>query len=371
MVKEEEYEPTGLVDLDFGDRRVDAILNSYLERYVPSLIFTGPDGVGKEYTAIMFAKKLLCHNTPPCDPADEPCESCAKVEQLEHPGLHVVYPTPTRGTGEKMEDDAPDIGKVLEEKRKDIFSQYRFPKKVSIRVARARAIIQRANTKPFGSSHNVFAIMDAHTMREEAQNALLKLVEEPPPHCVVIWVTHNTEAILYTIRSRCQQVRFNALKPAAIEQVLNAYYEVESGAAKKAAGLAMGSIKRAVELLGAQDDEERLAAYEVLAHIQDEPDSALITRASSCARIGGRDGTARLLHELSLAFRDIMSGQEELFINRDKVSFLQEQMGRWDRTAIPSILDRIARAREGVLQRNLNIEATFVDLFLAIKRSGC
>ena len=371
MAKSEEKIPVGMPDVDFGNQRVDAILDGYLKRWVPSLIFTGPKGVGKEYTAIMFAKKLLCRNTPPCDPADESCESCNKVELLEHPGLHLVYPTPSRGSGEKMEDDAADIGKVLEEKRKNIFNPYRFPKKATIRVARARAIIQRANTKPFGSSHNVFIIMDAHNMREEAQNALLKLVEEPPEHSVVIWVTSNPEAILYTIRSRCQQVRFTALKPAAVERVLTSYYDVDAEAAKKAAGLAMGSVKRAVELLAVYDDEERLAAFDLLANIQNEADSSLIGRAAACARGGGRDGAARLLHELSLAYRDIMCGEEELFINRDQTSFLSRQIPLWDRAKIPTILDRIARAREGILQRNLNIEATFVDLFLAIKRSGC
>ena len=371
MAKSEEQIPAGLPGLDFGNKRVASILDSYLRRRVPSLLFTGPEGVGKEYTAVLFAKKLLCHNSPPCGPEGDPCESCRKVERLEHPSLHLVYPTPSQGSGEKMEDDAADICTVLEEKRKDIFSRHRFPKKASIRIARARAVIQRANTKPFGGSHNVFIIMDAHAMREEAQNALLKLVEEPPEHSVIIWVTSNPEAILYTIRSRCQQVRFTALKPAAIEQVLTTYYDVDLEAARKAAGLAMGSVRRAVELLSAGDDEERLAAYDLLANIQDEDDSSIIGRAGACARAGGRDGAARLLHELGLAFRDIMCGEEELFINRDQTLFLGRQIPRWNRAKIPSILDRIARAREEILQRNLNIEATFVDLFLAIKRFGC
>jgi DNA polymerase-3 subunit delta' len=371
MVKSNDNVYAGLPDLDFGNKRVGLILNSYLERRVPSLMFVGPDGTGKEYTAILFAKKILCPNTPPCGPADAPCESCRRVERLEHPGLHLVYPTPSQGSGEKIEDDAADIGKILEEKRKDIFSRYRFPKKVSIRIARARAVIQRANTKPFGGSYNMFIIMDAHTMREEAQNALLKLVEEPPERSVIIWVTSNPEAILYTIRSRCQQVRFTALKPAAVERVLTSYYEVDAAAAKKAAGLAMGSVRRAVELLAAGDDEERLAAYDLLANIGDEPESSLIGRAAACARAGGRDGAARLLHELGLALRDVMCGDEELFINRDQISFLIQQVPRWNRAGIPPILDRIARAREEILQRNLNIEATFVDLFLAIKRARC
>jgi len=61
-VKEKDKMPVGMPDVDFGNQRVDAILDGYLKRWVPSLIFTGPEGVGKEYTAIMFAKKLLPMN---------------------------------------------------------------------------------------------------------------------------------------------------------------------------------------------------------------------------------------------------------------------------------------------------------------------
>ncbi|NIM19306.1 MAG: hypothetical protein GTO51_02895 [Candidatus Latescibacteria bacterium] len=361
----------GFPALDLGNERVKAILDSYLERWVPSLLFTGPDGVGKEYMAIDFGRRILCESDATCNILGQLCDSCKKAVRLEHPGLHLVYPTPSGGSAEKENDDAADIGKVLGEKRKDIFSTYRFSRKVSIRIARARAIIQRANTKPFGSSHNVFVLSNAQTMREEAQNALLKLVEEPPEKCVLIWITPNPDAILYTIRSRCQQVRFSPLKASIVENLLISYYNVDQQTARKAAGLSQGSIKRARELSDAEDEEERQSAYELIARILDEPESRVIERAVEYARGASRDSAALLLHELSLAFRDIMCGDEALFVNRDQAAFLSKQALRWDREKLPWILGRVSRAREGILVRNLNIEATFVDLFLAIKRSGC
>ncbi len=371
MAGKQEERTGGFPELDLGNERVKAILDNYLEKWVPSLLFTGPEGVGKEYTAIAFAKRLLCESTPPCKDEHESCDSCRKILRLEHPGLHLAYPTPSRGSAEKEEDDAEDIGKILEEKRKDIFSTHRFPKKVSIRIARARAIIQRANTKPFGSTHNVFILINAHTMREEAQNALLKLVEEPPERSVLIWITPNPDAILYTIRSRCQQIRFAPLKSPAVKNVLITYYGIEAKAAAKAADLAHGSIKRAKELSASYDDKERQAAFELLANVLDEPESRVIDRAVACARGASRDGAALVLHELSMAYRDIMCGEEALFINRDHKAFLAQQTPRWDRKKLPWILGEISRSREGILHRNLNIEATFVDLFLAIKRAGC
>jgi len=208
-------------------------------------------------------------------------------------------------------------------------------------------------------------------MREEAQNALLKLVEEPPERSVLILVTPNPETILYTIRSRCQQIRFAPLKPLVVERVLTFYYGVDAKMAGRAAGLAQGNIKRAKELSFSYDDKEKQAAYDLLAQVRDDPESRVIERAIAYGRGASRDSAALVLHELSLAYRDMMCAEETLFINRDQAAFLTQQIPLWDRKKLPWILGRISSARDGILQRNLNIEATFVDLFLAIKRSGC
>jgi len=375
MARTTEEEIRGFPAFDLFDGRVRKVLDGYLQRRVPSLLFAGPVGTGKEYAAIDFARRILCERESPCDMAGGSsggvCDSCFKAARLENPGLHVVYPTPTQGPAEKADDDAADIGKVLDEKRRDIFCDYRFTKTVSIRIARARAVIQRANTKPFGSSHNIFLLVDAHTMREEAQNALLKLVEEPPERSILIWITPNPDAILYTIRSRCQLVRFPPLKAKAVERILTTYYGIDESSARKAANLSQGGIKRARELLASDADKEKEAAYDFLAHVLDDAESRVVARALECARGASRDGAARMLHELGLAYRDVMSGDEELFINQDRKALLKKQVPRWRRENLPRIIGRVSRAREEILRRNLNIEATLVDLFLAIKRAGC
>jgi len=162
-------------------------------------------------------------------------------------GIHLVYPTPSQGTGEKEGDDEPDIGKILEEKRQDIFAVPVFPKKTSIRVARARAVIRRASSKPFGSPYNVFIIVDAHAMREEAQNALLKLVEEPPAHCVLILITPNPDTLLNTIRSRCQRVRFRLSRTTSWRDARRVLRRIGENA-RIAASLSRGDIRRAREI---------------------------------------------------------------------------------------------------------------------------
>lgn len=366
--KEESIRPVPALDL--GHSRVDRFLESIRRDSVPSLLFTGPEGSGKEYTAIEFARRLCCREPTSCDPeGGVVCELCVQASLLEHPGIHLVYPTPTQGAGEPDDGDVVDIGKVLDEKRQDIFARYRFAKKASIRIARARAVIQRANKKPFGSPYDVFIFIDAHAMREEAQNALLKLVEEPPPHCVLIFVTHNQESILYTIRSRCQHVRFTPLKTNAVERVLVDYYNVDGTTARRAAKLSQGNLYRARAFVESFDDVDRRTAAAFAMGLPDASEAWVIGQAMDVGRSSNRDAVARYLHELSVVFRDVMSGDESLFINSENAAELQKLASRCERKQLPAMIDRIARARHEILVRNMNIDATLVSLFTDLHRA--
>lgn len=370
MTTARKQEADGFPVVDLGQKHIQAFLESCLRDRVPALLFTGPPGCGKELTAIDFARRLCCTRDPKCELGGTLCDSCRAALALEHQGIHMIYPTPTQGGGEKEGDDEPDIGKVLVEKRRDIFDTYRFPKKVSIRIARARAIIKRANTKPFGSPYNVFVIIDAHTMREEAQNALLKVVEEPPQSAALIFVTSNPDAILYTIRSRCQRLRFHPLEDHVVESVLVGYYGIDTKVAKRASQLAQGSIQRASEIASDYDAEERASVYAILEGIRTAPESWVVRKAMRIARGANRDGVARFLHELAVAYRDVMTGDESLFVNKDQAKLLREQTGHWDRRTLPAIVSRITDTRDGVLRRNLNMDGALVQLFLDIKRLG-
>lgn len=333
------------------------------------MLFTGPEGVGKEYTAIDFARKLCCSLDTPCSLSGELCEDCRKAARLEHPGIHLVYPTPSRGSGEKEEDDVADLSKILQEKRQDIFATFRFSRKVSIRIARARAIIKRAHTKPFGSPYNIFIIVDAHTAREEVQNALLKLVEEPPEQSILIWITENVESILYTIRSRCQRLRFSPLKKGVVERILRDYYGLDPQVSSRAADLSQGSIKRAKEFAASIDDTARGNVVEFAGRILDAPESWLVERALDLSRGGNRDEVALFLQELALYFRDIMCGDEALCFNVESRESLRDQQDRWPRKSLPKIVEKIIASRDAILRRNANIDSALAHLFLDIRQS--
>ncbi len=363
-------DPTRLLPaLALEQSHADSFLQRIDTTNVPSLLFTGPEGSGKEYTAIEFARRLICMNHPSCDLDGLPCESCLMAARLEHPGMHLIHPTPTQGSNEGDDGDVSDISRVLEEKRRDIFSRYRFTKKASIRIARARAVIQRAHTKPFDSPYHVFILVDAHTMREGAQNALLKLVEEPPPHSIVIFTTTNPDGILHTIRSRCQRVRFAPLKAAVVERILTGYYGLDARTAKRAAALSQGNINRALSLTESFDDDERNQAVALAAGLTVEAESWAIANALKVGKGANRDGVARFLVEMSLVFRDAMTGDPSLYVNQELSRQIDQIAQHWNQAALPGVIDRIGQARAEILLGNMNIDATLTRLFLDIHRS--
>jgi len=365
--KIEEIRPYPAADLE--QPYVRAFLGALRRERLPSLLFTGPEGTGKVLAALELARSLVCERPTPCAPGEgDWCNACLKASLLEHPGVQLIYPTPSQGGGEDDDGDVGDIAKILDEKRRDFFARVQFTKKTSIRIARARAVIKRANTKPFGYPCHVFIFVDAHTMREEAQNALLKLVEEPPAHAAVIFTTTNPDAILYTIRSRCQRVRFSPLGAAVVERVLADYYGVAAEAARRAAALSHGSLTRARDILEAQEGGERETAAAFVEGLAGHGEAWALGRALALGRGANRESVARFLDEVALLFRDVMAGDERLVVNKDMAARLVPLGRRWSRGVLPDVIDRIGEARGRILLANASVDSTLAELFLGIHR---
>src|SRR3954447_18317132 len=177
-------------DSIFGqDDAIDWLRRAYLADRLPhGLIFSGPVGVGKATTARALAKLFLCEQ-PRDDAPCGKCESCRVFDSGNHPDYHVVTKELIRYHDKTGKSKGIDL---------------------SINVVRPE-IVEPAGRKAVMGRGKVFVIEQAELMNAQAQNALLKTLEEPAGRTVIVLLTDQPGALLPTIRSRCQVVRFAGL----------------------------------------------------------------------------------------------------------------------------------------------------------------
>lgn len=198
----------------FGQERAKRFLRRLLEleRIPHAVLLSGMAGVGKATLAREFAKLLNCVDPQEAD-ACEVCPSCSKMRDGNHPDLVRIK---SEGT--------------------------------FIRLDQIRGLKQRLGFHPFEGKWRVVIIEEAHDLREEAGNALLKLLEEPPRQNVFFLTTLEPQMLLPTIVSRCCHVRLQPLDEVWIERYLTETQGLPPAAAQQLANLAEGSLERAREL---------------------------------------------------------------------------------------------------------------------------
>lgn len=176
--------------------------------------------MGKQRLAISLAKELLCRNeeSAPCGV----CDSCRYVAQLTHPDLHWVFPRP------RLKDTDPDLDQIKDDyataiaERVQANGLYPSPSgSDGIYVATVRYLVQQAVIAPAIGKRKVFIIGDAERMvpqegSDQAANAFLKLLEEPPANTTVILTSSEPGALLPTVRSRVVIVRVPLVSDKAI-----------------------------------------------------------------------------------------------------------------------------------------------------------
>jgi DNA polymerase-3 subunit delta' len=224
-------------------RAVEALERAHASgRFHPSLIFHGPPGVGKLTTAVALARALLCsEKDPPCGE----CHSCRRIDarSQRHPDLMVVFP-------EKLEDyrkgeTEEGVSGIDLQERQEAAAGSAGWNLIVDRIRDAIAFVQR---RPVEGARSILVIDQAQRLTPEGANALLKTIEEPPPHAVIALLATSLHALLPTLRSRCRSVPFQSLPPGAIADWLVAEQQVPEPEARLRAALSGGRIGAAMEL---------------------------------------------------------------------------------------------------------------------------
>jgi DNA polymerase-3 subunit delta' len=213
-----------------GNEKVKESLTHLLRsgRLPNSMLFSGPDGVGKKEFAFALARALVCTgpDVKPC----RVCSACLRVARFDVP------PSDKKDEYKKVFFDRhADVGMVV-------------PFNRTLLVDSIRALEKEAHFQPFEARARLFIIDNAEKMNDEAANALLKTLEEPSDTTYIILITHHPDALLSTIRSRCQTIRFSPIVEKEIEAFLIEHKKRKPSEARLAARVSGGSVGAAMML---------------------------------------------------------------------------------------------------------------------------
>jgi DNA polymerase III subunit delta' len=299
------------------------------DRLAGAYLFAGPDGVGKARTAEALVAALLCESRPPC----AVCDRCRKRAAGVHP--------------DRIEIRLPDDKK-------------------EIPVGAIRELQARLVYPPHEGLRRAILIHDAECLSVSAANALLKTPEEPPSRTHFILTSSAPHALLPTIRSRCQLVRFAPLSSADLTAICLAA-GASPEAATVAAALAGGSASRALAAL----EQQELEAQRARAEAFDRAACGTLAEAMAAAQeVSGDKGGAllRTFELLEVYHRDLLLACEEM--DDDRLGLLDrrtEVRARAGRTTARTVLGRLAVLQEAQERLDGNANPTLVAEWVALR----
>ena len=301
-----------------------------------SYIFTGEAGSGKKLLAGTFAAALQCESgeSEPC----MTCDSCKKVIGKNH----------------------PDIITVTHEK----------PGSISIDEVRDQ-VVRDVDIKPYCSPYKIYIIPDAEMMTVQAQNAILKTIEEPPEYAVILFLTNTLDVLLQTVRSRCIIMNLRSVDTKMIQQYLMQKYQLPDYQARVCAAYAQGNVGKAImmatsehfremqdfllRLLKRVDDME---VYEIVAAIHD----------MTAYKMDIRD----LIDLMMVWYRDvlILKATEDInqLVYQDEHKYLQKKAITSSYEGLNNIMEALEKAKIR-LNANVNFDITMEMLLLTIKEN--
>jgi DNA polymerase-3 subunit delta' len=241
------------------------------------LLVTGPAGVGKQRLALWLAQRVLCER-PDQEPCDQ-CRSCRLVTGLAHADLHWFVPiTRPKATdpGKQVQEAAEALAAAMEERRANPL--YPQPDGMAGHpIAVVRLLQQRAGLTSVEGGRRIFIIGEAERLvpqesSQEAANALLKLLEEPPPGSLFVLTTVDARRLLPTMRSRAVPVRLNRLSDIEVAEFLRREVDpaLTAGDLGELVALAAGSIGQALSA-GEEAEKAYRAVGQLLEAIMEGP----------------------------------------------------------------------------------------------------
>jgi DNA polymerase-3 subunit delta' len=319
-----------------------------------SFLFVGPEGVGKWAMALALAAYLNCTSRSKADSCGV-CPPCRQIKNLQFPDLHIAIPTPP---SKSDKEERENYWEILSEKIAEPYALITGRRQMSIPVAMVREIRRLLAQKLAGTGHRVMIIEQMDRMQMASADALLKLIEEPPPRTLIIVTSAHAERLPDTIVSRCRRIRFTAIPEDAIREYLVGISGTAEVQAKLLARLSQGSLGRALYLADDEVRQDREVAKLLFKGIFLAQIGDLITDAAELLPLSDRFRTTRVLAFLQSMFRDMLvlrSGAAgDAIVNIDYTAELERLAGRdGSDEALLHAPKMISRAQDDVA---LNVE---------------
>ncbi len=299
-------------------------------------LIQGPEGSGKRMLADAFAETLQCETGG--ENACGQCHSCHQAESGNH----------------------PDIVYVTHEK----------PNLISVAEVREQ-IVGDMSIRPYNGKYKVYIVENAEKMNPQAQNALLKTLEEPPEYGVILLLTNNASALLDTIRSRCVLLNLKMVSDEQIEEYLMTNLQVPDYQAKLCTAFAQGSIGKAKELASSDYFQEiRQSALGIIrrAKEMDIADLASAVRGIQTYKVSMHD----YLDILAVWYRDVLyfkaTREADSLIFKDQLQLIRQAASTSSYEGIEAILKALETAKTR-LDANVSFDLTMELLFLTIKEN--
>lgn len=322
-----------------GQDQIKAHLQGALqsEKISHAYIINGEKSSGKEYIARIFAMALQCERG-----GVEPCNECHSCKQA-------------------LSRNQPDIIYVSHEK----------PNSIGVDDIRAQ-VNNDVAIRPYSSRYKVYIINEADKMTTQAQNAILKTLEEPPEYAVILLLVSNVNALLPTILSRCVLLNMKPVRDSLMKEYLMEELQVPDYKADVCVAFARGNVGKAKALASSEDFENvKSEALGLLKYVQDMEISEII---AAIKKVGEYKLEINdYLDILAIWYRDVLLFKATADVNhlvfREEIQTIRKIAGRSSYEGIENVICALDKAKKR-LDANVNFDLVMELLFLEMKENG-
>lgn len=300
-------------------------------------IIHGEKSSGKEFIARVFAMALQCEKG-----GTEPCNECRSCKQ-------------------SVSKNQPDIIYVTHEK----------PNTISVEDIREQ-VNNDVAIKPYSSKYKVYIINEAEKMTVQAQNAILKTLEEPPAYVIILLLVSNLQALLPTILSRCVTLNMKPVSDRQVRKYLMEELQVPDYRADVCVAFARGNIGKAKALASSEEfDNVKNEALALLKHSREMELQDIIQAIKKINEY--KLQISDYLDIMSIWYRDVLlfkaTADANSLVFREEIQAIRKVVARCSYEGIEAVIKALDKAKKR-LEANVNFELTMELLFLDIKENG-